>query len=130
MNTYFTEMNLISDSLSNILCDQILGHVNEEFKELNFILSGRLGSNLQKDEEIMLKNIVLITDSRQVFDYHASNAKKISPSVRGIVKQQSRTLLYFENLYVEIWFAGYDLEVVTKDGMPIQKLSQIPKNTL
>lgn len=139
MDTFFSDYKIIDDGSANVFCDQIMSNIRQYFmaqeQPLNdlvnrFVLSGRLSSNLQDNEEIPIKNVVFVTDSREVFDYHQKNAKAISPSNTGVISFKNHTLVYHNNLFIEVWFFPEELIVEKYELMPLQKNTQIPIETL
>ena len=132
MDTFFSEYDLLEDKLCNVLCDQILGNLRENFKDGTdkIALSGRLSCNLQKVEEIPIRNIVFITDNQDIYNYFQKECRIISPTSTGAVKFKNRTLLYFEQLYFEFWLSDHQLEIIKFKELPLQKINQIPDSTL
>lgn len=133
MDTFFSEYRIIDDDLCNVLCDQIMAAMRDNFKDKDldsFVLSGRLASNLQTGEEIAIRNVVFVTDKRNVFDYHQQNAKEISATNTGIIQFKNCTLVNFQNLFIEVWFINEALQLGKYQDLPVQLISQIPIETL
>ncbi len=139
MDTFFAEYRIIDNDLCNVYCDQIMANVREHFKDddpkedkLNdhFVLSGRLALNLQTDEEEPIRNVVFITDSREIFEYHQLNANAISPSNTGVINFKNHTLINFNELFIEVWFFPDVLSYGKYEQIPVQIISQIPEETL
>lgn len=139
MDTFFADYRIIDNDLCNVYCDQIMANIREHFKEddpkedkLNdhFVLSGRLALNLQADEEEPIRNVVFITDSREIFDFHQLNANTISPSNTGVINFKNHTLVNFNELFIEVWFFPDVLSFGKYEQIPVQSIIQIPEDTL
>lgn len=135
MNTYFTDYAILTSKIANVLCDQIFGHVTQEFSgdvkyTDKFILSGRLSKNLQEELETPINNVVFITEDLDMFRFYQANAGKISPSATGIVHYKNRTLIYFKQIFIEVWFTSETLLIGKYENLPVQQVSQIPTETL
>ncbi|OJX55567.1 MAG: hypothetical protein BGO88_04960 [Flavobacterium sp. 38-13] len=135
MNTYFTDYAILTSKIANILCDQIFDQVTQEFSgdvkyTDKFILSGRLSKNLQEELETPINNVVFITEDLDMFQYYQANAAKISPSATGIVHYKNRTLIYFKQVFIEVWFTSETLLIGKYENLPVQQVSQIPTETL
>lgn len=134
--TLFSKHNVLADKLCNILCDQVLTTLRDKGTELEkndeFItLSGRLAANFQTNKIDPISNVVFVISDRTVFDFHQLNSKKISPTISGVANFKNRTFLYFEQLYIEVWFSETPIETIYYQGeLPLQLLSQIPHETL
>jgi hypothetical protein len=132
MEALFSKNEILQNKNCNVLCDQIFSYISEKFKDSEnpILISGRLSANLQDDKTDALENIVFITADKLIFDFHQNNAKLISPTLMGVIKQKSRTLLYFDELYVEFWLSESELIEEFFNDLAIQKKSQIPNQTL
>jgi hypothetical protein len=135
MNTYFTEYGILTSKIANVLCDQIFGRVTEHFSEDvkyidKFILSGRLAKNLQEESEATINNVVFITDDLDIFNYYQANAENISPTASGIVHYKNRSLIYFKQIFIEVWLTSETLMIGKFQNLPVQQVSQIPAETL
>lgn len=131
MDTFFTEYDLLEDKLCNVLCDQILGSLREQFKDKSdmIVLSGRLALNLHEKKDTPIRNIVFITQDKEIFDYHQKNARMISPSSSGVIMFKKRTLVNFSELYLEFWLTE-TVDSTMFNRLPIQIINQIPNTTL
>lgn len=135
MDTYFKDYSILANKTANALCDQIFGHIKDHFSsdvKFNdkFVLSGRLSKNLQDELENPINNVVFITEDSEIFEYYQANSKQISPSATGIVHFKKRSLIYFDDLYIEVWFSDVPIVIGKYEDLPVQSVLQIPIETL
>jgi hypothetical protein len=129
----YSKNKIFADSTINAVLDLMLYEIEAglpgvEFTD-RFCLSGRVAANLQGAAKGNCDNVVFITNSDEIYAFiqdHLPDKVKHT----GLIKFRERTLFYFGQLYVEIWYRDVNLSPILVENIYVQPLAKIPAETL
>lgn len=132
-DSIFQNLKVTSLDRVNQLCDQIVAYVSDAFPDAKsdekVLLSGRLSKNLQEAKNDPLENIVFITSKPEVYTYCCHQLpRRIKPN--GLVIFKNRILLYFDAVFIEIWYSELSVNEIMITGISHQAQNEIPEETL
>ena len=127
MSTY-SEKSVFSDSTINSLLDRIYYEVAKEFPEIKLDealgLTGAAAAIHQGKQSGNCKNVMLVTNSTDLYLFFQNVLpKKLKNS--GVLKFRERTIYYFGELALEIWFEDGTLGIIQSNGIDVQEYNKI-----
>lgn len=126
----YLEAEIFSDNRINAIADKLFYFISTSFNLeealTKFCLSGSSAYMLQNSEPTA-SNVVFVVSDQEIYNYLASNIKKITQATTAIIYKE-RILLDFVFIKIEIWFFETELDLIenNSDDIYLQNQTQIP----
>ncbi|WP_116787607.1 hypothetical protein [Flavobacterium psychrotrophum] len=124
----FSIKQIFSDSNANALLDRFYFEIETALPAVSvntvLCLTGSAAAQLQGEAAKACNNIVMLTSNSDIFTFVQDKIGHAMAN-NGVMNFKKRTVIYFEQLVLEVWYQAEAIGIVLFNGVYMQEKTEI-----